>query len=365
MGAYLVLDLGNDCPLSCRHCIQSEQRRHAHFDRRGKMDPQRALSLLDELQQRGRRFHVLILFWLGEPLSHPQFQRIHARAVEAARAGVFHRIEVHTNAVLLTEEIGWAVTDTQGVEQRWHFSLDAVRPDTYRRIKGLDRYEHVEAAVRRFLADRQAAANGSLKVAFQFIPQRLNAGEATAFVRHWRRVMERHGGELAVVGRAIPEGEGDCVFFRQLDALDPAGQSAANALYEDVLRQVGINPPPALRDRVATVSGLVGRLRKPGPDEPAVVAACACPFLSPIVHWDGRVTVCTRDSALSLCVGDLNEARFHEIWWESETLAALRRAHLRGNAGGLCRDCPIPRSANYTGLEPEDRERYQMNAVRS
>jgi len=77
------------------------------------------------------------------------------------------------------------------------------------------------------------------------------------------------------------------------------------------------------------------------------------------------VTVCTRDSALSLSVGDLKQSSFHEIWWESETLASLRQAHLSGTADGLCRDCPIPRSANYTGLESQDRERYQMKAVRN
>lgn len=362
-GAYLVLDLGNRCPLRCEHCIQREPERHAHFQILGHMDVDLATGLLDELADRGRRFHSLILFWLGEPLQHPQFAAIHRRAMAVARKGVFRRIEIHTNAVLLDHDIAREVLADDRVDQRWHFSLDAVSPATYARVKGRDRYRDARAHVLAFLEERAGSKNGSVSAVFQFIPQRGNHGEAGAFVRTWRRAVERHGGRLAVVGRAIPEGIGDAVFFRQLDALEPGEQDAANRLYQRVLWRTGVEERPAAGERLLRRAGeLRGALERrvsadPEPPERGPIT-CACPFLSPVVHWDGRVTVCTRDSGLSLSPGSLAGNTFHELWWEAPALRDLRDAHLRGEADGLCRDCPIPRSANYTGLEAEELRRF-------
>ncbi len=364
-GAYLVLDLGNRCPLACRHCIQSEAGDHAHFQQRGQMAPALAAGLLDELAARGRRFHSLILFWLGEPLTHPEFVAILERAAAAAKEGVFHRIEVHTNAVLLDPEIARRICAIRGVNQRWHFSLDAASEATYARVKGGDHYREARRNVLAFLEERAAAGNEELAAVFQFIPQADNEAEAPAFVRSWCRAVERLGGRASVVGRALPEDAGDAVFFRQLDALDPALQGAADRLYRRVLRQVGIDPRSKMTERLVrgaralrSAAGDALRSASASGGEDTPVAPCACPFLSPVVHWDGRVTVCTRDSGLTLSPGSLADASFHDLWWEAAGLGALREAHLRGDAGGLCRGCPIPRSANYTGLAADELERY-------
>ncbi|MDP7110316.1 MAG: radical SAM protein [Myxococcota bacterium] len=352
-GAYLVLDLGNRCPLACRHCIQNEPDRHEHFRTLGQMDVDLATSLLDELADRGRRFHSLILFWLGEPLQHPQFVDIHRSAVAAAARGVFRRIEVHTNAVLLQREIARAVLSAGPVPQRWHFSLDAASPSTYTKVKGRDHYWGARQNVLAFLEERAGLDAQAVSAVFQFIPQVDNAGEAVAFARTWRRAVERHGGQLSLVGGHVPEDVGDVVFFRQLDALEPGEQEDANRLYRQVLRRTGVEPRPALTDRLRRrlTSGRAGPASEPVP--------CACPFLSPVVHWDGRLTVCTRDSGLELSPGSLRDGSFHDLWWESPGLGELRAAHLAGTAGGLCRDCPIPRSANYTGLTRSDLDRYR------
>ena len=323
------------------------------------MEPRLAMDLLDELQREGRRFHALILFWLGEPLNHPAFHDIYVRALEAAGAGVFQRVEVHTNAVLLGREIAEAVVGCRGAEQRWHFSLDAATAPTYREIKGKDYFDEVEVNVHRFLQLRERAANDELRVAFQYIPQWGNEREAPAFVDRWRLEMAKLDRGLEVHGRAIPEGAGDCVFFRQLDALDGSRQESANRLYARVLRRTGVDPAVPLRQRARKrISAAVPRRKRAGAPRPAGPVTCACPFLSPIVHWDGQVTVCTRDSMLSLSPGSLEDGSFHEIWWESERLRTLRDAHLAGDAGGLCADCPIPRSANYTGLSEPDLGEY-------
>jgi MoaA/NifB/PqqE/SkfB family radical SAM enzyme len=360
-GAYLVLDLGNACPLRCAHCIQSEPEQHRHFDLWGQMDPRLAYDLLDELVSEQRRFHTLIMFWLGEPLLHPEFLSIYARAAEVAAEGVFHRIEVHTNAVRMTPEIAEAVVACRGVQQRWHFSLDAVTPEVYRAVKGRDLFGQVDASVRHFLAARAAARNPDLKVAFQFIPQWGNTREAEAFVHRWRGALAQLGGVLDVYGGHIPEGAGDCVFFRQLDALDPARQDDANRIFADVLYRCGVTdePPPRerLRDRVRSRLGSLNR-RGHEPPSPGGPMTCACPFLSAVVHWNGQITVCTRDSMLSLSPGSLKDSSFHDVWYESDALRDLRDAHLRGDAAGLCADCPIPRSANYTGLAAADLQRF-------
>ncbi len=57
-----------------------------------------------------------------------------------------------------------------------------------------------------------------------------------------------------------------------------------------------------------------------------------------VVLWDGRVTICCRDSEGSSVVGDANRERLTDIW-NGEKMQEIRRSHATKNFGGLCRTC--------------------------
>jgi hypothetical protein len=88
---------------------------------------------------------------------------------------------------------------------------------------------------------------------------------------------------------------------------------------------------------------------------------CSGFFKSPTVNWDGRVTVCTRDSALRLAVGDISNEPFSRVWWGNPRLDAIRLAVVGGEYAALdfCRECMIPMSYNYTGISAEELAVYR------
>ena len=85
-GSYLVLETSNTCSLSCQHCSVSEAG-HAHHQQKGWLKLSTAEALFGDLERSGTAFDALILFWLGEPLIHPQIKEIYRRGLRAASRG--------------------------------------------------------------------------------------------------------------------------------------------------------------------------------------------------------------------------------------------------------------------------------------
>ncbi|RLE41831.1 hypothetical protein DRJ48_04775 [Candidatus Woesearchaeota archaeon] len=56
---------------------------------------------------------------------------------------------------------------------------------------------------------------------------------------------------------------------------------------------------------------------------------CGGPFKTPVIHVDGRVTVCCKDVEMALCLGNINEQPFEEIW-NNEFATKIRIAHILG-----------------------------------
>ena len=97
-GSYLVLELSNRCSLACVHCSVAEGTAHPHHQVTGRLDPELAYALFEDLAQTGTRFDTLILFWLGEPLLHPHFGPIYRAALRAAHLhGSFNKSSLATS----------------------------------------------------------------------------------------------------------------------------------------------------------------------------------------------------------------------------------------------------------------------------
>jgi len=67
---------------------------------------------------------------------------------------------------------------------------------------------------------------------------------------------------------------------------------------------------------------------------------CGGPFKAPVIHVDGRVTVCCKDVALELCLGNINEEPFDKIW-NNEKATKIRLAHITGELEKIpkCSSC--------------------------
>lgn len=342
-GSYLVLELNNRCSLACVHCSVSEGAAHPHHQQTGMLDPALAAALFADLQACGARFDALILFWLGEPLLHPQFADIWRAGLRAAAAGCFAKVEVHSNATHLHPERADTLLNRAPIEQPLHFSLDAATSETYLRVKGKDRFAAVEANIAAFLSRKAARGAPWPRPVFQFIVGENNHREAAAFRDRWERRCRDLGLPVRAAAGHVPAGADAVVFFRQLDAPDPASQQRSNDVYQAAMAALGLDLPVAAAPRHTALRTGTG------------LAACSGFWKSPVVSWNGDVTACTRDSRLENRLGNLSDQPFSALWWGSAQ-AARRRQVAAGDYTGLpgCAGCFIPHSLNYTELLPAD-----------
>ncbi len=341
-GSYLVLELTNRCSLACVHCSVAEGKAHPHHQHSGYLDPRLALDLFADLRRVGARFDTLILFWLGEPLLHPEFGVIWRAALRAAvRDRVFARVEVHTNGThLVAERVQGALNDAP-VEQPWHFSLDAAQRETYLQVKGVDRFEKVQVQVEAFLQAKARTGARWPRPVFQFILGPNNVQDAAAFRERWERACGRLGLPVRAAAGHVPSGEEAVVFFRQLDCPTAEEQERTNALFRAQMARMGLALP------AEQARGVEVRPERPSP--------CSGFWKSPVIGWQGDLTTCTRDNRLQNRVGSLREAPFSALWWGQSM--ARRRLHVaEGDYGALplCQTCFIPQSLNYSELSAAD-----------
>ena len=249
-GSYLVLETTNTCSLACVHCTVSEAG-HPHHARAGHLPLGTAEAVFADLVAVRARFDTLILFWLGEPLVHPEFGAIYRAALRAAGAGVFGRVELHTNATHLGAAQVRAALNLAPVPQVWHFSLDAATVPTYRAIKGADRLAVVERNVLAFLDAKVARGARWPRPVFQFIVSDKNVDELPEIRARWERACRDRRLPVRAAAQDVPPGEDAIVFFRQLDAPTPGEQERQNRIFRDSMARLGLALPRPNRSPLA------------------------------------------------------------------------------------------------------------------
>lgn len=354
-GSYLVLELANGCNLKCRHCAQSEPL-HPHTAQTGTFPLEGVRRLLRDLKQHSVRFDTLILFWLGESLLHPEFAAVYDAVLEhCGPAGVFGQVELHTNATLLWRKVAARALNRLDAPQRWHLTLDAATSDTYRRVKGVDFLERVEAHARQLITWKGRGGYRRPQLVLQYIVSDRNAHEVELFITRWRQVFADARLPLALTAFHVPhETEGNYLFFKSLDCPTAAEQAEQNAIFRGVVSRLGLAPPldPDAAVRVEAKAEVF---------QTALSTPCSGFWKSPVIGWDGMLTTCTRDNLGENRLGNVLETPFTELWFGPGRIQDLRAQVACGSYEGLslCQTCFIPRSVNYTGITSEELARVQ------
>jgi radical SAM protein with 4Fe4S-binding SPASM domain len=340
-GSYLVLETTNQCSLACVHCTVAEGPAHPHHAQVGFMPEALLNAVLADLAAFDAHFDTLIPFWLGEPLLHPAFGSMYQSCIRAGvESGTFTRLELHTNATHLGRDRVRVALNAAPIPQTWHFSLDAASAPTYRRVKGRDQFEAVEANLLGLL-DQQARTGAPWpRPVFQFIVGENNAHEAAAFAARWQGACRERGLPARTAAQEVPAGSDAIIFFRQLDAPDAAAQQRANRAFRATMAAMGLALP------------------RPTATPPTIAEApgvCGCFWKSPVVGWDGRVTTCVRDNRFENLLGNVHDSPLSEIWW-GPRMRRGREAAARGGYAefSACAGCYIPRSANYSDITPAE-----------
>lgn len=221
------------------------------------------------------RLPALTLGLGSEPLLNPRAAEWVCRA---GRAGIMD-IRLGTNGLLLTPPTIDALVD--GPLTRLEISVDAVRPETYRTIRG-GRLETLERLIELFLETRLKAGREMPLLRLSFLRLEANRDELDGFLRRWH------------------------------------GRTDLISIQEPIWFPGSHLPRP------------------PAPGRP-LAPLCGQPWQRLAVEHDGRVWPCCSwygDRLLSFNAGDLPLADI----WRSPEMAALRR-RLQGPPDDLPPDC--------------------------
>ncbi len=346
-GSYMVLELTNRCPLKCGHCAVAEaDAGHPHYGTIEHMSIGMVRELLVDLRSAGLRFDNLVLFWLGEPLSNPDFVAIYELILKHTGDGeIFGKLEVHTNTFPMKEAIARAALNDRAIPQVWHLTMDAIKKETFAVIKGLDAFEKSQKQSLKMVQLKGATGSKWPKLAMQFIVSDVNVDEAEEFVSFWTKAYTDAGLPIETTGFHVPvDGPENYIYLKSLDCPTPEEQERQNRVYAGLMKRLGLRSPvdPDAEDKVE--SAIPRELSTP----------CSGFFMTPTIGSDGRITMCTRDNSYHLVVGSLKDASFSRLWLESPVLNRRRQMVARGDYSELpyCQTCFIPSSVNYSGIDP-------------
>ena len=175
----LLIDYATRCNLRCPMCpVWGSEDNQAIDSVKGVMDGEKAETVEREIAAVKPMIQPVLY---GEPLLIPKLQE---RLTSLKSKGI--AVALNTNGLTLTDKIANFFIEV-GLDSIF-FSLDAVEPETYRIIRGVDQLAKVEAAVHRMLKARGTRSTPRIGVSFTL--QDENRAEEAAFVERWSPIVD-------------------------------------------------------------------------------------------------------------------------------------------------------------------------------
>jgi len=352
----LTVELTNKCNFKCIMCDQSKELNR----KSGFMN----VELFDRIIESLDNFPVSTItpFWLGESTLNKDFGTFIKRAFSGNRNNSrFFNMTLNTNGSLFDKQISDTILECAGMDDqnissflRVHFSIDSSSRETYKKIHSNDCFEKTMNNIRYFLEERKRLGLEYPKVTLAFIIMPENRDEAKDFLEMGKKLFSDMGNDF-VITYDWPAYNKDAIYFRRLDSLN---QKQSEELHREVLEEIGIiEKKPQVNERIIVTDSI---LKEDITPEPKFVRR-PCPGLwkTPIINWDGEVTVCCFDVNMVLKVGNIKEQSLKEIW-DSAQINYWRLCHIRGEFDKipLCAQCA---NLNAPTMKNADFVRYLLS----
>lgn len=269
---YYIIEPTNYCNYACRICPN----RFYKDSEKGFMDFGLFSKILEQIKDVAE---VIQLYWLGEPLLHPQIIMM----IEACKAKTHAKVMISTNGSLLSEEFAKKLVDAR--LDKLIVSMDAAASnEIYQSIRCNGNIELLNNNVSNLL--KYAS---TLDITLQFILTFENQCEKEAFIKKW----ENKGVKISI----------QCLY------------TWANQMSE-------------LKKMSDYLSPMIAKSRVP----------CADLWYKMAIHWDGHVSRCCFDWSFDSCVGDVKKDSVFDVW-NSAQMRNLRKQHCKADYAGICKNC--------------------------
>ena len=306
-----------------------------HENEKGYMDVELFNKIVDDLSIMSIKLNTISLHWLGESMMHPGFFDMFSKIIEENEKNkFFNELILFTNCYFLDdlsiEKMSQVLKNNKNTRFTIVFSLDSASENSYEYIHKAGDYSTVIKNVKSFRT--KTFENKNVFRIYRFLVMPENYREAEIFLDLWKKECENRvqitWNEEKNFER---QGENDIINFKRV--------------YSDDLESMQ-------KLHYQVVKLLHGEDTYFHSGKKADRPPCAAPFRTPVVNWDGRLTVCCPDDRLELCLGNLKDNTFYQLWF-GEKAQDMRRDILSREFYKYDR---CSRCGNYAGFPLKESE---------
>lgn len=309
--SQINMDITEVCNLACIHCPHPQFKQSKAYGKR-MLPVELNHKMVDEVREAGRGHCQYIRYTSnGEPLVHPKAYEMLQYAVDYS--GTY--VSLTTNGTIMNEKKTKKLLDS-GIHMI-DISLDAINPETYKKIRVNGDYEVTNSNVLNLL-DWVRKGGFSTQVVVSYVEQPANQSETAEFKKYW----EEQGIDQTVI--------------RKLHSASGHKENIAQQLKHKT--QVERHP-------------------------------CAYPWQRLVIDAKGYLSFCPADWGYKSPIADFRNTTITEVW-HGEFMQSLRHAHQQNDFSchGFCGQCPdwqqVPwphQSRNYATMINELKQDQKGN----
>lgn len=350
----IQFDLTNHCNVNCPMCFMSYHK----FKEQGFMQLPLFRKVIDELVENRYFSRMIKLYWIGEPLLHPEFSFfLEYLFNKKIQHDFFRHTMVSTNGYALNQALAENLLNTVkkgkllGISEDTFlvllFSLDAINSATYRKVKPGAELNCVMENIDRFIQLREFLNLDYPVITLQFIVQEHNYAEIHDFVSYWKSYFKKIDKPLEIHYSWWHRNEHDHIAIMPCTAhRDFTSQTRLYKLYLDAVKPYTDleNHDPfgdySNRFRAMWDFGLETQEKEScNYNSDINRQPCSSIFKAPNIKHNGNIALCCRQ-ALSddNIVGNLAENSLTEIW-TSDRIHAIRLEQIEGIFKYGCDQC--------------------------
>lgn len=330
---YLQIELTDICQLQCDFCNQKYnnwEKVHG-ISKKGFIKKELLKKIINDLNNLDFPIKLISLFWLGEPLLHPEFKEfINIINTFYQKKEFYQEIEIHTNLISLSPDIINFLIKNSPKNFILTLSIDSLKKNTYEKMRG-PYFEKMIFNLKYLLKQKRP-----FKTVYQFIITKANINELENIYNFFRNNLNDF--QITAWHDWIKT---DILYFRYCDPLKIEDEKNNTELFQKAIKFVKEKPEHKV---MFYPEYYLPESIKPNKN---FIYPCPLIFENPTIRWDGELTTCCHDTEMINKIGNINTHSFKYLWFENEKLNKMRKNMiLNKDISEFCRKCTFKKSQN-------------------
>ena len=338
---HLLIEITDYCNCKCIMCKHGNSNLiHGNIPKQH-MNAGLFMKIINDLKDGGMKVSSIDPLWCGESMIHPDFKEMmrYLFAINKSHE-LFNGFILNTNAITMDEELSDIFLDYAQFINRannnsyymtLYFSLDAIYPNTYQKIKGIsgENLNRVINNIQCLVKKRKQYNTIFPNLVFAFIVMQENKEDALEFGNFWKNFLESLDVPYVISPNWKLLRDRDTIYYKQLLLCKDSKEN--EELHKNICLQLGLVEDSKNIPIVETEN--IEPLRMP----------CGALWRTPNIASNGDVVPCCRDVDLTMALGNVKEYPLRDIW-ANDRITELRTAHIKGefSISPLCLSCSEP-----------------------